>query len=212
MIVKESMSRTIHIFDIDTTLANNDERAKLLVCHCARCGKQCLSSDNNHQSSWYCDVCGPVGYVIPQSACDSFIAPDKMVLDKPIPQAQKYMNRLISAGAEIHFITGRREDCREVTTRWISDHYCYSQERSYLMMRGGDHYGYCASLSKEQSFQDLTKKINSDIRNDLFYFYEDDKFVFSMYEKYGIVMQSPEVFTFMCSTGHPRVLEKAWAR
>lgn len=204
--------RTIYIFDIDTTLANNDERAKLLTCNCVQCGRECVSVNHNRQDSWVCPICGPTDVTTPQSAWDSFTDPTAMADDKPIESAQKYMKKLIDSGAEIHFITGRRENCRIVTEQWLSDHYCFDPNRSYLMMRGPDQHDGPASVYKEQAFQLLTKKIDADIKNDLFYFFEDDKFVFSMYEKYGVVMQSPEVFTYMSPVGSPRVLERRWSR
>lgn len=201
--------RTIYIFDIDITLANNDERAKLLVYHCIQCGSSCVHTGDH---SWVCPVCGSTDVKIPQSAWDAFISPTDMANDKPIPQAQKFMKYLLKTGAEIHFITGRKENCRMVTEQWLSDHYCYDPNRSYLMMRDLEHDGIEASTYKEQAFQVLVKKIDADIKNDLFYFFEDDKFVFSVYENFGVVMQSPEVFVYMIPSGNPRSLERKFSR
>lgn len=201
---------TYFVFDIDTTLANNDERAKVLHPNCVVCGVQLVSTDGSRrQDTWCCPMCGGTDATIPQKSWDNFCNPDMMSMDSPIPKAQEFMRALRGFGGSIHFVTGRNEKSRSVTETWLATHYGYAPGgNELLLMRTGAFAGLPASVYKERAVQILKEKLDPG----LFIFFEDDPFVFSMYQKHGLVVRCPEAWDHFIPSGRPRTLEKAWNR
>lgn len=62
--------------------------------------------------------------------------------DVPMPDVIKTLAVLWSTGADIKFITGRRESVRDVTAKWLGEHTVYSSteldEGTLLMRSDGD--------------------------------------------------------------------------
>lgn len=202
---------TYFVFDIDTTIANNDDRAKLLHPNCVVCGVPMTSSDGSaHQNTWFCSMCGGTDSKIQQAGWDAFMDEDAMLGDRPIPAAQEFMKRLRHYGANIHFITGRSERARTVTETWLSTHYQWDPNREFLLMRGKEHAGKPASVYKDSAINDLKTRLQDP--GGLYFFFEDDAYVFSMYAQHGIVLKCPEAFAYFNPPGLPRSLEKAWNR
>lgn len=51
-----------------------------------------------------------------------YFHPDRMFNDSPFPQGARLVSWLLSNGWEIQYLTGRREDRRDVTREWLSTH------------------------------------------------------------------------------------------
>ncbi len=196
--------KTIHIFDIDTTIADNTHRAELLkktciVClspkpvghraPCPACGKETRS--NTDQADW-----------------DLFFDPALVIKDTPIAKALQYTNYLRSRKAELHFLTGRSEEARSVTDLWLKTKF-NMQEGENLIMRPVHEDGLMASEYKERALHRLSVDKGYG-RDTLFFFYEDDPHVLGMYGRHGIVVKCPEAWEFFMPDT-PQEEEKAWS-
>jgi len=192
----------IHIIDIDTTIADNSHRASFLVKTC----KQCLGQvPTSHRA--VCQCCGSTEHTIDQSSWDVFLDADMLAQDIPEPEAQRVVSGFVKHGVEHHYLTGRNESLREVTETWLTMHFGFDEERSQLIMRPFDAEDVPASSYKEQAFRRLKSEVNNPESG--FIFYEDDPFVFSMYEKYGMVLKCPEAWPCVMPPGASRRNEAA---
>lgn len=190
---------TIFIIDIDTTIANTDERAKLLKRVCDSCG---LSEADMDTCLW----CG--GHLMtPQSSWDAFIHPAVMHMDTPEPKAQAAIHRMRELGMEFHFLTGRNEGLREVTEDWLRKHMDWDSTQESLIMRPIDDRGP-ASVCKEALFLAFR---GPDLDKHSYVFMEDDPYVFRMFSKYGIVVKCPEGWDAWIPD-LPTDAEKTWRR
>jgi len=177
--------KTVFVIDIDTSIANNDERAKLLDKECM----VCLAKIGEHKPD-KCPTCGSSDFKVSQSSWDSFLSPSVMKTDTPVPKAQVAIRRMRELGMEFHFITGRGENLRKVTEEWLQEHFGWDPAREALYMRGIEDEGVAASVYKEGALKRLIKEYG--LQDSRFIFMEDDKHVFRMFQQYGIVIQCPE--------------------
>jgi len=183
--------KTVFVIDIDTTIADTDERAKLLEKECMLCLDKVPAGKGS-----LCPTCGSADHKVSPSSWDAFLGPDVLSLDKPFPKAQAALHAMAVHGMEFHFITGRREGLRVPTTVWLEEHFGYDPARSSLIMRGPDYENVAASVYKEDAFNRL-KRIRG-LTNTSFIFFEDDPYVFRVYQQYGIVIKCPEGWDHWC--------------
>lgn len=194
--------KTVHIFDIDTTIADNTERAAILkkvciVClspkprdkraPCLACNK--VTEDQHDQASW-----------------DQFFAPELVIRDLVQPGSLEYAEVLRSRGAPIHFITGRSEEARAVTELWLRTKFNW-QDGEELVLRADGENDLLASEYKERAWSALKIRLGYD--KYLPYFYEDDPHVLPMYAKHGVAVRCPEAWEFLMPEGADGI-EKAW--
>lgn len=184
--------KTVHIFDIDSTIADNSHRARLLEKICAICLSK--KSDGHHAP---CHTCGmETEDIIDQAAWDKFFDPVLVGQDVPIDGAQRYISRLRSLNQEIHFLTGRSEaDVRRVTQQWLRNHFNKTDQEE-LIMRPRHEEELKASMYKEAAFLRF-RNSRSYPKDTLFYFYEDDTHIVNMYNQYGIVVKCPEAWAYL---------------
>lgn len=202
------MSKTVAIWDIDGTLANNNHRAALLQKQCAVCLYEPMPI--GHHAA--CPSCGSTTSRIKQSSWDNFLSLELMALDPPIIQAVEVLDLLREKGAEIHFITGRRRSrSGEVTEAWLKKHVKWNPDKELLFMReehlSADKDLVPASVYKQRAFKRLTDTIGDD---GVFLFFEDDPHVFETYNQYGLVFRSPQVWAHL-NPPSPRDAEQLWS-
>jgi len=183
---------TVHVFDIDTTIADNTHRAELVTRLCVVC---LTPKAHAHRSP--CTTCNmDTRSHTSQEDWDKFFDPELMILDTPIVKAQEYISMLRARGSHINFVTGRTETSREVTKEWLTKHFNY-EEPDLLILRPVSEEGLNASTYKERALSRLAEQRGYDLAKDTFIFYEDDSHVFQMYQKHGIVIQCPEAWDFL---------------
>jgi len=175
---------TYCIIDIDTTLANGDHRAALLV--------------KNEAGQ------------IPQESWDAFLHPDLMALDHPQQHACAVLNHLRSLGYIIVFLTGRNEKYRDVTESWLVRN-MGAMEDEPVLMRGPEDVGSPASVCKLRCLTEFMEQEGQTMHSCNFWFFEDDKHVMQLWRKYGVVFQCPEAWAYM-NPEVPTEQEKAWTR
>ena len=193
------MTRIVSVWDIDGTIANHDHRAQLLKKRCAACLHEPMPV--GHHAS--CPVCGGTSSRTTKESWDAFLDPDIMYQDTPIEDGLKVLDKLRSLGSEIHFITGRsRSDVGEVTEEWLKFRVGRIKETEHLLMRESVNEGEPASVYKGRAILKLKEMIGSD---GVFYFFEDDPHVFSVYSEHGIVIQCPEGLKYFMPEGSKNV-------
>ncbi len=190
-------AKLVAIFDIDSTLADNDHRAELLEEYCVACLHRPFPKDVPNAE---CINCGGTSAKITQESFDAFLEPELLAKDPLIPGALKVLEKLRSHDVEIHFITGRNEkNTGDVTKAWLRDHVGWDSSKEKLMMRQQEDSGLSASLYKERALQRLHKE--ADLEGALLVFFEDDPHVFNVYNKYGIVIQCPHAWDLLIPEG-----------
>lgn len=181
---------TVHIFDIDVTIADCSHRAQLLEQTCV----VCLAVKPLPMNSPCSVCCMPTRSRVSEQSWNAFFDPELMYQDPVIPPALVHANKLRKAGEEIHFLTSRSEVSRDVTTRWLTDKFDLSQEREQLFMRPLDQEGVPSSVYKERQLHKMSVVLSRPLDSTLYYFYEDDARVISTYRKYGVVIQCPQAW------------------
>lgn len=180
------MPRLVAVFDIDGTLANHNHRAAILQKRCDVCLHEPVPVGHHVP----CPTCGSTDSTPTQESWDAFLDSDLMAHDPVIQQGVEVLERLRALGAEIHFITGRqRTHSGEVTENWLLFNCKRNVETEHLMMREPEDFDLPASKYKEKAVGRLKEKIGEE---GVFFFFEDDPHVFSMYDKHGIVIRCPQ--------------------
>lgn len=174
---------TVAVIDIDTTLADCDHRAAHLVKD---------ESGKITQASW-----------------DTFLDPELMTQDTPVPHAREVIDSMRQKGYQIVFLTGRNERLRSVTEAWLREHIGYNTHTELLLMRPQTKDSVPASVCKQEMFDKYVRRWTAP---DVSYlFFEDDAHVLGVWQKYGLVFKCPEAWATM----NPAVLEgdePSWKR
>lgn len=199
------LTRTIFVFDIDSTIADNNHRAVLLMKHCKNCG----ALVDGHAHRQLCQVCGCTEHHTPQKCWDAFLEPSLILKDSPIPDAQRLIQQLKDLKMEYIYLTGRNEGLRPATTEWLCTH--FGETSPVLWMRKLEWDNMPASQAKERLLKEYIyeNRLHPDL--DRFVFFEDDTHVFGMYRKYGVVVQCPEGLKYFCPQ-HATDKEPSWKR
>ena len=198
------MKRVVSILDIDTTIANNDHRAELLMKHCVVCG-----GPKTHEVHAWCHTCQTdTDDKITQDSWDTFLRDDLMLLDTPVPEAQEAIRQMRKHGMEFHYITGRNEGLREVTEEWLRRYFGFDPVKESLKMRPLAQAKVSSSVYKEEALLELIEERG--LQDAAFFFYEDDPWVFRMYAKHGIVLKCPDAWKSFCPLG--RAGDGNWQR
>lgn len=200
--------RPVAIIDVDTTLANNDHRAKDLKRFCVKCAQPMVGS--HFDAVLPVCACGSSEYAIPQNIWDAFLAPEQMLLDTPQPHALEVLEDLRKHRWWIVFMTGRNEKYRSITEQWLNRNMNRRVLSEVVLMRSQAMAGLPASVVKEQMFLDWRSKQN--LVNNTFVFFEDDRFVLGMWKSYGMVHLCPEAWASMNPVVHNRDIEPAFNR
>lgn len=184
------MHNTVLVFDIDSTLADNSQRAALLARVCT----VCLGSYDTaigHRTA-FCETCQKhTKPKITQGTWDKFMDPKAFAMDVPILGAAEFVDDVRALGYTIVYLTGRHERGREATEAWLNLHVKRAPTER-LIMRDADNTP--ASQMKEKLFLRLRLDIEK-AHSAQFIFFEDDPHVFDVYRGYGIVLKCPEAFT-----------------
>ncbi len=197
--------RPIAVIDIDTTLANNDHRAILLDKHCKTCE---LPMGSAHRSM--CSSCGGTAFYTPQSKWDQFLDPDLMLKDTPVPHAVSVLEAMRQKNWWLVFMTGRNEKHRPATEKWLDTHMLRRPQSELVVMRPLECTSIPASIMKEKMFTDWRDAHG--LENAAFNFFEDDRHVLGMWQKYGMVFLCPQAWEYMNPEVDDRATEPAWKR
>lgn len=126
---------------------------------------------------------------------DSFLAPDRVLKDTPIAEAQRVVKRMVELRYHIVFLTGRNESLRDVTSRWLLEHFEFDSNDFNLLMRPVSNM-LSASEYKAQAMQQLLAEYKATGAND-FIFIEDTESIFEVFGAEGLVLKAPACWSLM---------------
>lgn len=152
----------MYIFDIDSTIANNDHRAHFL---------QPAPDGKIHQHQW-----------------DAFLDPELVALDTPIPGALAFVQQLQARHVYYAFLTGRNDGLRKVTAAWLRKHGFVLNGMVYRLLMRPQGEISTASSFKERHALDLYDRHGPNALT----FFDDDVHVLPMLAKYGVAFKAPE--------------------
>lgn len=186
--------RTIWVFDIDSTVANNNARAALLQKRC----NVCLYSPCPIGVGNACPNCGGDSFVFSQESWDTFLDTSLIAKDTPIVGAVRVLTLLREQNQDICFLTGRNEGLRQVTESWLLNHAGWQSDKEPLLMRPMEETGLSASIYKERQLQRYLSTLPD---KPFLVFFEDDPHVFNVYSKHGLVIRCPEAWQHFAPPG-----------
>lgn len=163
---------------------------------------------SEHRSA--CPQCGSFKYHTPQEKWDQFLDPARMRLDTPQPHAADVINYMRDHGYLITYLTGRNESLRTVTEEWLFANHFWKPETEPVLMRPLNLKDTAASVVKEQLFLRYRERRCTELSQ--FLFFDDDKFVLPMWQKYGMVFLCPQAWEFMNPVTFDRAHEPTWNR
>lgn len=184
--------KTVIVCDVDKTIADGSHRKYLLKEYCARCGGAAKV-----EGYYECANCDYTVFKIPQSSYVDYANPALLALDQPLYKAQEVLAKAASR-CDIHYITARSKDSREVTEEWLTKYFGFDpkvnklltrEENSYTDRKGVTHLP--ASIHKRSCLAELMKQCGYSGK-ELFLFFEDNLESIDMYAEYGIVFKAPE--------------------
>lgn len=185
---------TIHIFDVDVTIADNSHRVGLLNRTCVSCLGKMPVVDYR-----YClTCCRETESVTDPGSLELFHTPELILKDEPVAKALEYANVLRKHGAPVHFLTGRLETSREATTLWLKKKFNL-QPGETLTMRSLDEERIKTYQYKDNAFQRVFKSQHKDT---LFIFYEDEMSNLAMFKKHGLAFKCPEAWAHLVPDNH----------
>jgi phosphoglycolate phosphatase-like HAD superfamily hydrolase len=175
------------IFDIDGTLADASHRAHLI---------------DTPTPNWA-----------------EFLKPELVLLDDPIPDAQRVFNKLMNTHnvyGKVWFLTGRNESLREVTLKWLYDHfiknYSVNIGPSNLIMRP------IGNMDKPTVYKkaELVKLNNQNPFKDMLHgclAFDDDPYMQSVYMEFGMIpFKAPDCWGHMFKVDGELSEETYWRR
>lgn len=128
-----------------------------------------------------------------------FLSEEKLLQDGVVPGAERLLEFADRIGAQIIFLTGRNEYCRNATRKWLIKNFGKRVAGFQLLMRPPELYGAMyTSEAKEQMFlnwRDAPWRASECVLGktpDRFIFLEDEDYTVEKYSKYGLVLQAPQ--------------------
>jgi hypothetical protein len=147
-------------------------------------------------------------------AWSSYVAPENVVLDDLVPGARHALNKLAEMGWEIVFLTGRNENLREVTARWLTSklgpRFGLGQDLlNRLIMRPRTNQEN-ASVYKDRQLLALFNELNPDA----VLAFDDDQYMWPIYEEWGAtVFKAPLCWITLFPQPNPnRPAEVPWRK
>lgn len=126
---------------------------------------------------------------------ETYFRPDLVFKDSPIPEAQRVVAKMQDLRFELVCLTGRNETLRDVTGRWLLEHFNIDAGDNNLIMRPlgnmRPHQEY-----KAEAMQNLLAEYKSRGERS-FIFVDNDSRVFDIYGAEGLVLHAPHCWATM---------------
>ncbi|MBA2706988.1 MAG: hypothetical protein H0U59_04190 [Gemmatimonadaceae bacterium] len=123
---------------------------------------------------------------------EAFLAPHLVAKDTLVEGARKTFAHFTTLNYRIVFLTGRNEGLRLTTTLWLKEHLELDITEDQLTMRPPGNM-----MSPLQYKREQVVSLKRDYPNESFLFLDDDKYLWSMYAEYGLVLKAPECWESM---------------
>lgn len=116
-----------------------------------------------------------------------FLQPHLVEKDTIVEGAERGFEHFKRLGYKILFLTGRNEGLRDVTAKWIKDKFDLDVDDDTLLMRGIGNMLTPVHYKREQ-----LQALKTQYPRETFIFLDDDKYMWSVYAEFGVVLRAPE--------------------
>jgi len=131
---------------------------------------------------------------------DAFLSPDLVIKDTVIAGAERVIAQLVELKYELIVLTGRNEDLRDVTMRWLLDNLNLAIPDTHLLMRPAGNMLTAGEFKREQL---LNFRQGLDNRDNGFIIIDDDVEVGAALNSFGIVFKAPECWSLLFPLAKP---------
>jgi hypothetical protein len=125
---------------------------------------------------------------------DAFFRPDLVIKDTVVKDAARVLSKLLELRVDLVVLTGRNEDLRDTTMRWLFEALNISLPESHLLMRPNGNMLTAAEYKKEQL---LNFKQGLENRDAAFIIIDDDVSAGTALSEFGIVLKAPECWNIL---------------
>lgn len=125
---------------------------------------------------------------------DAFLEPSLVFKDTVVSGAERVIAQLVELKYDLVILTGRNEDLRDVTMRWLLDKLNLAVPDTHLLMRPAGNMLNAAEFKREQL---LNFKQGLENRDNGFIIIDDDVSVGSTLSSFGIILKAPECWDLL---------------
>jgi len=125
---------------------------------------------------------------------DAFFAPDLVIKDTVIAGAERVLTQFQELKYDIIILTGRNEDLRDTTMRWMLEKLNLALPDTHLLMRPNGNMLNAAEYKREQL---LNFKQGLENRDNGFIIIDDDVSVSEALSAFGVVLKAPECWSLL---------------
>ncbi len=152
-----------------------------------------------------------------QANWDAFIHPQHVAQDPAVPGAREAISKLIRAGYNIVFLTGRNEGLAEVTQEWLIDKIGVN---TYLGNKPGNRPGYSLLMRPKGNQETATifkgrvmKQIMRGRKELATLAFDDDPYMWPIYTKHGCVaFKAPDCWASLFPEASDLPVEVSWRK
>lgn len=137
---------------------------------------------------------------------EGFLDPARVLQDKPLPAAQRVVAALKERGVGFVFLTGRNETLRDVTSRWLLEHFDVVADDTNLYMRPEGNL-LKPTEYKGQQLSDIARNFGREL-----IFVDDDPYMLPLYQQFGVAMQAPACWDVLMPRNPPAEPEMDWRK
>ena len=123
---------------------------------------------------------------------DAFFAPELVIKDKVVSGAARVLTHFMDLKYDILILTGRNEDLRDTTMRWIQENLDIPVPDENLLMRPAGNMLNAGEFKREQLLNYRQGLENKDVS---FLIIDDDPEVCASLKEFGVVLKAPECWT-----------------
>lgn len=136
---------------------------------------------------------------------DAFFEPSLVFKDKVVAGAERVLTLLQELKYTFVILTGRNEDLRDTTMRWLHENLNIEVRDDFLLMRPNGNMLSAAEFKREQL---LTFKQSLENKNVPFLIIDDDESVNEALRDLGVVLKAPECWQILFPVPQPPPEEK----
>jgi len=136
---------------------------------------------------------------------DAFFAPDLVIKDTVIVGAERVLTHFNDLKYDFVILTGRNEDLRDTTMRWIQEKLSITVLDTHLLMRPNGNMLNAAEFKREQL---LNFKQGLENRDSDFIIIDDDSAVGAALSSFGVVLKAPECWPLLFPVQEPEKIEE----
>lgn len=125
---------------------------------------------------------------------DAFLSPGLVAQDTVVPGVERVLEKFAELKLDLVVLTGRTEDLRDTTMRWLLEKLGISLVDDHLLMRSSGNMLTDAEYKREQL---LNFKQGIEDKSTPFLIIDDDSQATEMLSAYGVVLKAPECWNIL---------------